>query len=120
MTKLESIKSKVSQAEDFARKIWLAGLGAYVKSYDEVQDKAGELSSEATKVFDDLVAKGETVEAEAKDKFKDKADDLKVKERIAEVREKLGMNSKGTGEKIDELSAKIDSLAETVAKLSEK
>lgn len=120
MTKLESIKSKVSQAEDFARKIWLAGLGAYAKSYDEVQGKADELSAEANKVFEDLVAKGETVEADAKDKFKAKADDLKVSERVAEVREKLGMNSKGTSEKIDELSAKIDSLADTVAKLSEK
>ena len=120
MTNLESIKSKVSQAEDFARKIWLAGLGAYAKSYDEVQGKAGELSAEAGKVFDELVAKGETVESETKDKFKEKADDLKVNERVAEIREKLGMNTKGTSEKIDELSAKIDSLADTVAKLADK
>ena len=37
MTKLENIKSKVNDAEEFARKIWLAGLGAYGKSLDEVQ-----------------------------------------------------------------------------------
>ena len=120
MSKIESIKDKVSQAEDFARKIWLAGLGAYVKSYDEVQEKAGNISDEATKMFEELVAKGETVEAETKDKFKEKAEDLKIKERVAEVREKLGMNSKGTNDKIDELSAKIDSLADTIAKLSAK
>ena len=30
MTKLDSIKGKVNEAEEFARKIWLAGLGAYL------------------------------------------------------------------------------------------
>ena len=37
MTKLETLKSKVTDAEEFARKIWLAGLGAYGKSLNEVQ-----------------------------------------------------------------------------------
>lgn len=120
MSKLDSIKEKVTQAEDVARKIWLAGLGAYAKSYDEVQEKAGEISKETSKIFEDLVKKGETVEAEAKGKFKEKADELKINERVEEVREKLGLNDKSNSEKIDELSAKIDKLADTVAKLAEK
>ena len=33
MTKLDSIKGKVNEAEEFGRKIWLAGLGAYGKKF---------------------------------------------------------------------------------------
>lgn len=120
MTKLDSIKEKVTQAEEFARKIWLAGLGAYGKSFDEVTGRVENLNGEAAKVFEELVAKGEKIEAGAKDKFKAKADRLQVKARVNEVREKLGMNDKSNSEKIDELTAKIDALTATVAKLSEK
>jgi len=119
MTKLDSIKEKVTVAEDFARKIWLAGLGAYGKSYDEVQDRVENLNTEASKVFDELVVKGEKLEAEAKTKIKEKTD-INVKDRVAEVREKLGMNSKSNSEKIDDLTAKIEALTDSVAKLAEK
>ena len=119
MTNLESIKEKVNAAEDFGRKIWLAGLGAYGKSYDEVQERVEDLNLEASKMFEELVCKGEKLEAEAKTKFQEKSD-FKIKERVAEVREKLGMNSKNNSEKIDDLSAKIDALTECVAKLTDK
>ena len=58
MTK-PTIKETVNNAEEFARKIWLAGLGAYGKSVDEAQGRYEKISSEANKLFDDLVAKGE-------------------------------------------------------------
>jgi len=119
MAKLDSIKEKVNVAEDFARKIWLAGLGAYGKSYDEVQERFEGLNTEASKVFEELVNKGEKLEAEAKSKIKEKTD-FNVKDRVSEVREKLGLDAQGTSEKIDELSAKIEALTDTVAKLTEK
>ena len=119
MTKLDSIKEKVNVAEDFARKIWLAGLGAYGKSYDEVQERVEGLNTEASKVFEDLVNKGEKLEADAKVKLKEQTD-LHVTERVSEVREKLGMNSKSNSEKIDDLTSKIEALTDSVAKLAEK
>lgn len=119
MTKLESIKEKVSVAEDFGRKIWLAGLGAYGKSYDEVQERVEGLNTEASKVFEELVVKGEKLEAEAKTKFKEKTN-FNVKDRVSEVREKLGMNSISNSDKIDDLTAKIEALTDCVAKLAEK
>lgn len=119
MTKLDSLKEKVTVAEDFARKIWLAGLGAYGKSYDEVQGRVEGLSAETSKVFEELVNKGEKIEADAKEKFKEKTD-FKVKERVADVRSKLGLDSKSTNEKIDDLTAKIEALTASVAKLTEK
>jgi polyhydroxyalkanoate synthesis regulator phasin len=117
MTKLEAIKSKVNNAEEFARKIWLAGLGAYGKSIDEVQSNYEKMNTEATKVFEDLGVKGDALESEAKDKFKEKAN---IEERVADVRKKLGLDKQSDEDKIAELSAKIDALTEVVAKLSAK
>jgi polyhydroxyalkanoate synthesis regulator phasin len=117
MAKLESFKGKVNEAEEFARKIWLAGLGAYGKSFDEAQGRYEKISVEASKMFDELVIKGSEIETEAKDKFQVKE---KVETRVAEVRKKLGLDNKTADEKVDELSAKIDTLTEAVAKLAAK
>lgn len=117
MTKLDSIKGKVNEAEEFARKIWLAGLGAYGKSYDEAQGRYEKLSAEASKMFDELVVKGAKIETEAKDKFQVKD---KVEARVAEVRQKLGLDNKSEDEKVEVLAAKIDALTEAVAKLAAK
>lgn len=117
MTNLETIKSKVGDAEEFARKIWLAGLGAYGKSFDEVQGQYEKLNVEASKVFEELVSKGAELETDAKGKFKEKAN---IEERVAEVRQKLGLDKQSADEKIAELSAKIDALTDAVAKLSAK
>lgn len=120
MSKLENIKEKANAAEDFAHKIWLAGLGAYGKGYDEAKGRIEELNEDASKLFNELVAKGETLEAEAKAKIKETSDELneKADERIAKVRESLGLDTADTDDKIDELAAKIDALTEVVEKLS--
>ena len=120
MTKIEEIKAKVGQAEDVARKIWLAGLGAYGKGFDEAQGQYEKLNAEASKLFDDLVEKGEKLEGEAKEKFSSEKEQVttKVEARVAEVREKLGLNKTDTDAKIEELSSKIDALADAVAKLA--
>ena len=120
MTKLDNIKENAKAAEDFAHKIWLAGLGAYGKGYDEAKGKFEELNTDASKLFNELVAKGETLEAEAKAKIKETQSELtdKADERIAQVRDSLGLETTSKDDKIDELSAKIDALTEIVAKLN--
>lgn len=117
MSKLDNIKGKVTEAEDFARKIWLAGLGAYGKSFDEAQGQYEKISAEATKVFDELVVKGSKLETEAKDKFQVKAS---VESRVSEVRKKLGLDKVSSDQKVEELSAKIDALTDAVAKIAAK
>ncbi|NVK56515.1 MAG: phasin family protein [Alteromonadaceae bacterium] len=116
MAAKDDIKSKITEAEEFARKIWLAGLGAYGKSVDEAQGQYEKLTSDANKMFDDLVNKGETLETEAKDKFRETTSE--VESRVADVRKKLGLDSDDTDQKIEELSAKVDALTEAVAKLA--
>ncbi len=116
MTTTETIKGKINEAEEFARKIWLAGLGAYGKTYDEAQGRYEKLSADASKVFEDLVNKGESLEEEAKTKFKATTSDVET--RVSEVRKKLGLDADQSEQKIEELSAKIDALTEAVAKLA--
>ncbi|MFC3094958.1 hypothetical protein DRW07_17395 [Alteromonas sediminis] len=117
MTKVD-IKNTVNTAEEFARKIWLAGLGAYGKSVDEAQGQYEKISTEANKLFDELVAKGENLESEAKGKIKQTTTDVEA--RVADVRKKLGLDADNSDQKIEELSAKVDALTEAVAKLAAK
>lgn len=120
MSKIEIVTTKVNQAEELARKIWLAGIGAYGKGFDEVQDQYEKLNTETTKLFNDLVDKGEVLEGEAKEKFQSEKDSLKsnVEARVADVRSKLGLDKNDSDEKIEALSAKIDALTEAVANMT--
>tara|TARA_R110001592_G_scaffold1212_8_gene7190 strand:+ start:19328 stop:19693 length:366 start_codon:yes stop_codon:yes gene_type:complete len=120
MTNIEKVKSKVNQAEDLARKIWLAGIGAYGKGFDEAQDQYEKLNTEATKLFNELVVKGEKLEGDTKEKFQTEKENVRsnVEARVADVRTKLGLDKNEADEKIEELSAKIDALTEAVAKLT--
>jgi len=123
-SKIDKIKETASSAEEMARKIWLAGLGAYGKGYEEVKGRIESLSTESNKLFDDLVVKGEKLETEGKDKAKQVKDDvlakIEIESRIETVRSKLGF-SKTEAEadpKLEELSLKIDALTAAIAKLS--
>ncbi|QJR82211.1 hypothetical protein CA267_016360 [Alteromonas pelagimontana] len=115
MIKNDSVKSKISEAEDFARKIWLAGLGAYGKSVEEAQERYEKFSADTSKAFDDLVKKGENLEDDAKARFKETTNE--VENRVSEVRQKMGLDVDHTDKKIEELTAKVDALTEAVAKL---
>jgi polyhydroxyalkanoate synthesis regulator phasin len=124
MSNIDKIKETTTSAEEMARKIWLAGLGAYGKGYEEVKGRIESLSTDSNKLFDELVVKGEKLEVEGKDKVKQVKDDVlaktEIESRIETVRSKLGFtkadNSNDT--KIEDLSSKIDALTAAVAKLA--
>lgn len=116
MSATDDIKAKINEAEEFARKIWLAGLGAYGKSVDEAQGRYEKLSADASKMFEDLVTKGESIEGDAKTKVKEATSEVET--RVADVRRKLGLDADPADQKIEELSAKVDALTEAVAKLA--
>lgn len=115
MSKLEVIKEKFDMAEETARKIWLAGLGAYGKSMDTVQGQYDKLNADGNRYFNELVAKGEALESETKEKIKEKT---AVDQRIADVRQKLGLGKSTQENKLDDLNKKIDDLTEIVSKLT--
>ena len=115
MTNLEKVNKTIDTAEQVARKIWLAGLGAYGKSFEEIQSQYEKINSETTRMFEELVSKGAKIEADTKETVKEKT---AVEKRVEDVRKKLGLDSSDTESKIDELSQKVDALTEAVNKLS--
>lgn len=118
------IKETATTAEEMARKIWLAGLGAYGKGYEEIKGRMEALSTDSNKLFDELVIKGQKLETEGKGKVEDVKNEVvaktEIESRIETVRSKLGFNSTDNDQKIQELSAKIDALTAAVAKLATK
>lgn len=114
MTNLEKVSSTIDSAEVVARKIWLAGIGAYGKSFEEVQSQYEKLNTETTRLFEELVAKGEKLEANTKATINEKTS---VEKRVQDVRKKLGLDTADTDTKIDELSLKVDALVQAVSKL---
>ncbi len=125
MTNIDKIKETASTAEDMARKVWLAGLGAYGKGYEEVKGRIESLSTDSNKLFDELVAKGQKLETEGKGKVEEVKNEVvaktEIESRIETVRAKLGFNSNNDNDqKIEELSSKIDALTAAVAKLAAK
>jgi poly(hydroxyalkanoate) granule-associated protein len=115
MTNLDRVSNTFESAEAITRKIWLAGLGAYGKSFEEMQSQYEKFNSETTRLFEELVAKGKKLESDAKGMVKEKTD---VERRIEEVRKKVGLDSSNTEAKIDELSRKVDALARAINKIS--
>jgi polyhydroxyalkanoate synthesis regulator phasin len=124
MNNIDMIKQKAPTAEEMARKVWLAGLGAYGKGYEEVKGRFEALSTDSNKLFDELVVKGEKLETEGKGKVQEVktkvAAKTEIETRIETVRTKLGLNNTDSDDKIEELNAKIDALTAAVAKLAAK
>jgi polyhydroxyalkanoate synthesis regulator phasin len=124
MKNIDKIKETASTAEDMARKVWLAGLGAYGKGYEELTGRIEALSTDSNKFFDELVAKGEKLEAEGKVKVEEVKNDVvaktEIESRIETVRSKLGFSNNDNDQKIEDLNAKIDALTAAVAQLTVK
>jgi hypothetical protein len=62
-------KKKVAEDMDMARKIWLAGVGAYARATAQAQDQLTKLAAQADQAFDELVEQGETMEDEVREKL---------------------------------------------------
>ncbi|MCC6133782.1 MAG: phasin family protein [Candidatus Contendobacter sp.] len=74
-----------SNARDFARQIWLAGLGAFARTQEE-----------GGKFFETLVQEGQEVDTRMKKTAEEKAD--QVKESVEAVKDKAGeLRNKATG-----------------------
>ncbi len=119
MSKMEIVTAEVNQAEILSRKIWLVGIGAFGKGLYEAQGQYKKLNNEVTKLFNNLVTKGEKLEIETKEKFQSETDIIKnkIEVRVTSVRSKLGLDKKDFDDKMKELSVKIDALSESVEKM---
>ena len=89
--------SAPASTTDTARKIWLAGIGAYGRAFSEAQDSIARLGGETTRVFEDLVEKGEEIERSVEKKGREvaarvaPAASASFDERIRRMRERIGL-----------------------------
>jgi len=87
-------KKKRSSSET-ARRIWLAGIGAYGRAFTEAQGALKEVTGKSSEIFDELVQKGEMLETVGKVKGKEILDkapampDIDLDDRIKAMRARL-------------------------------
>ncbi len=136
--------AKTAADLDIARKIWLAGVGAYGRLYSETAEAVEKFAGVANETFDELVAKGEEVEdrvrkslakappvekmAEAIETATAKAQTFTaeqrahLEERLGKVRETVAeamapWNLPAIGQALEKLSAQVEALTQEVAAL---
>jgi hypothetical protein len=115
-------KKSSKGGSDVARRIWLAGIGAYGKAFEEGKAQLGKLGGSSSEVFDQLAEKGEKLEMAAKmqglklaGKANELREDMGVDDRINAMRERLtgAVPNLGKGDseaRLDRLEAKLDSI----------
>ncbi|VAV89976.1 hypothetical protein MNBD_ALPHA06-2086 [hydrothermal vent metagenome] len=125
-------KKTVEQSSDLARKIWLAGVGAYGRAYTGTRDGLEQASSMTSDVFDELVERGEKIEDDVRSSISGNDRISKVVEaagkfgaqRRARFSERVGAVRKGLGlnrgvftmdDKLEALSDQINALTKDVA-----
>ena len=135
---------KTAADMDMARKIWLAGVGAYGKVHAETQEAMEKFSHSATDTFEQLVAKGEEIEervrkslakspqaekvSQAVETATSKAQAFRAEQkaalesRLEKVRETLSdtlapWNLPALGQTVEKLTAQVEALAQEVAAL---
>ena len=108
------------KASEIAKNIWLAGLGAYGKAFDEAHDRLDKVSKEPERLFKDLVKKGTKLEDEVKDSLSTirKSSASSVEERIKKVRENFHLNLPVRANELAEINTKLDALTRKVDALA--
>lgn len=105
---------------DIARSIWLAGLGAYGRAFDEAMNRYEQASKDTPKLFMELVKRGEQLETSTRNKVipKDQSrSSSSLEDRLRKVRQNLGLGNMAGRQDIERieqqltmLNAKIDRL----------
>ena len=124
---------KKRSSSDTARRIWLAGIGAYGRAYTEAKDAVKDAAGKGSGAFNELVQKGEMLETVGKAKGKEMLEkaqlpefdmpdfDFDIDDRIKAMRERLSRGGKGSSEATDyedrlgAVEAKLDRILDLLA-----
>lgn len=111
---------KSNHTTDVARRIWLAGIGAYGKAFEEGRDRvkglSGDISGKTSDAFETLAEKGERIEMAAKvkgaqlaGKASELGDDIQstlaIEDRIKSMRDRL--SGHGSDDRHDAIEARL-------------
>ena len=117
---------KKPSTSDTARRIWLAGIGAYGRAYTEAKDAVKDVAGKGSGAFNDLVQKGEMLETVGKAKGKEMLEkaqlpdfdipDFDIDDRIKAMRSRLSRSGKTAElgadyeDRLDAIEAKLDKI----------
>jgi poly(hydroxyalkanoate) granule-associated protein len=109
-TKTEAaVDAKTPVDADVARKIWLAGVGAYGRMFAGAQEQFEKVAETANGMFDELVKRGEAVEDDVRAMIAKNQPIAKATEQVSDV-------AKRAGEIAEERRAKLTARIDTVRK----
>lgn len=111
--KSEDKADKRSSGET-ARRIWLAGIGAYGRAFTEAQEALKDVTGSTSKVFEELVQKGEVIETAVSMKSKQMMDKAGVPsfdldDRIGKMRSRLARGEE-VAQDISDLESRINAM----------
>lgn len=116
---------KPAHGPDTARKIWLAGIGAYGRAFSEAQGKVAKLTGESTRAFEELVAKGEAIEKKVEERGRKVAAQIApaahtLDERIKRMRERIlhTEDHSSLADEVADLRARVATLEARITELS--
>ncbi len=118
---METVLAKKSatppRSTDMARKIWLAGVGAYGRAFSEAQESLAKVTDDTSRVFDDLVARGEEIEDTVEEHGRALAKRVNAParsfdERIRKMRARLTTDDDDSGERVQALEARLGAIEE--------
>ncbi len=98
-------RKPAESGETVARKIWLAGLGAYGKSVEDAHGQIDKASQEASKFFHDLVSKGQSIEDHSREALKERISE--AKDRISEARERISEAAGSNTRTVEEMIGRV-------------
>lgn len=131
-------ENKKRSSTETARRIWLAGIGAYGRAFTEAQEALKDVTDKGGEVFDDLVQKGEMIEKVVEYKGRELLDktkvgdfevpSLEIDERIKRMRARLTMGgpsdskaeNRSVLERLDAVEVQLESLLSRVVALEPK
>ncbi len=115
--------SKSRSTSETARRIWLAGIGAYGRAFSEAQEALKDVSGKGGEIFEDLVQKGSMIEKVVEVKGKkmmEKANvsnfdmpNFDIDDRIKSMRSRLrgsGEVEAGFEDRLAQVEAKLDKI----------
>lgn len=123
------MSNKPKKDMDIARKVWLAGIGAYGRAVGDAQEAYAKVGKGTSKVFEDLVGKGEQLESmvsEAAMQYVPKVSEkhrTNIEDRMERMKVALGMaesaadQSENIGkieERLDAIESKVDAILATL------
>ena len=116
---VEATESRIVKARVFARKGALAYVGLYGAAYERAQKRWGQLKTSTDGLFDQLVERGEDIEAKATESFKGTR--AKVTERFEEGTEKVkSYLPASANDRVEELQAEIEALNKKIVAMGKK